>query len=391
MAMNFDLTDDQKLLVDSVRKFCKEESPVERLRRLRDLPLGWEAKVWKQMGELGWLGVAFPESVGGLGGSFQDAALIVEQLGTTLVAEPFIASIALGGTLVHRAGSGAQHEQFLSPTLAGDESLAVAYLEKDARFDVAKVETKATRSGSGFKLTGRKRWVLNGHGARHLVVTARTGGSVSERKGISLFVVDPAAKGVKVTPVSCMDSHRAAFVELDGVEVGEDRVLGPVDGGFDALDVAMDYAAAAACAEGSGIVQSVLTMTRNYLCEREQFGAKIGTFQALQHRCVDMFVETELCKSMAIMAMIKVEESSAEERQRAVSAAKVQLTTGGIFVCRQGIQLHGGIGVTDEHDVGLYFKRMHVLNTLFGDAEFHTARYASLGSFTEGVERSDAY
>ena len=391
MAMNFDLTDDQKLLVESVQKFCREESPVERLRKMRDNPIGWEKSTWQKMGELGWLGVAFPEDVGGLGGSFQDLALIVEQLGTTLVPEPIIASIAVAGRALLEAGTESQKEELLSPTLAGEQSLALAYLERESRHDVTNVQTTATKAGSGYTITGQKRWVLNGQAADHILVSARTSGEARDRDGVSLFVVDPGMKGVSIKTIQCMDSHKAALLDLDGVEVGQDRRLGEAGKAADVLDLALDSGAATACAEGSGIVQSVLQMTRNYLCEREQFGAKIGTFQALQHRCVDMFVQTELVKSMAIMAMIKLDDTDADERRRAISACKAQLTTGGIFVCRQGIQLHGGIGVTDEHDVGLYFKRMHILNTLFGDEAFHAARYGALPSFTEGVERSSAY
>ncbi len=383
--MDFELSDDQKMLVDTVQSFCKKESPTERLRKMRENPIGWEKKIWQQMGELGWLGVAFPEDVGGLGGSFVDAGLIIEQLGTTLVPEPFIPSVALAGSILQAGGTVAQKEQFLTPMLEGSESLAVAYLEAQSRHTVTDVQTRAEKTGNGYKLTGKKRWVLNGQGADHIVVSARTGGETRDTDGVSLFVIDPGMKGVSVNTVTCMDSHKAAMVEFDGVEVGEDRLVGQEGQARSLLELSLDYGATAACAEGAGIMQAVLSMTRNYLTEREQFGAKIGTFQALQHRCVDMFVETELGKSTATMAMIKIAAKDANERKRAVSAAKSQLGTGGGFVTRQGVQLHGGIGVTDEHDVGLYFKRMHILSALFGDEEFHVARFASLPSFEEHV------
>jgi alkylation response protein AidB-like acyl-CoA dehydrogenase len=192
-------------------------------------------------------------------------------------------------------------------------------------------------------------------------------------------------KGVRVQPIKTMDGKRAAMVALDGVEVGAERLLGDADGAAAVLEQVTDYGAAAACAEGSGIMQTVLWMTRNYLTERKQFGVAIGTFQALQHRCVDMFVETELGKGTMLMALIKASEEDAVERKRAISAAKLHLCVGGGFVVRQGTQLHGGIGVTDEHDVGLFFKRMQVLFTAFGDDVFHTRRYASLPSFTTGL------
>ena len=382
--MNFDLTDDQKMLVETVVSFVRKDSPVERLRKMRKHEIGWEKNVWKQMGELGWLGVMFPESVGGAGMTFVEAGLIIEQLGATLVPEPYTPLVVAGSALLS-AGSNAQQEQFLTPSVAGDESLALAYLEEQSRNDLASVVTRAEKSGSGFKLSGSKRWVLNGHAADRFVVSARSAGGERDQKGIGLFVVDPSMKGVKLTKVECMDSTRAAMVELDGVEVGADRVLGDPEGGLATLDLAVDYGAAAACAEGSGACQRVLQMTRNYLTERKQFGVAIGTFQALQHRAVDMFLETELLKGTAILAMLKIASSDVVERQRAISAAKAQLSVSGGFVTRQGTQLHGGIGVTDEHDVGLYFKRLHVLGTLFGDEPYHVQRFASLPTFTRHV------
>jgi alkylation response protein AidB-like acyl-CoA dehydrogenase len=382
--MDFDLSDDQKMLVDSVASFVKKHSPVTRLRDLREDATGYSKDVWQQMGEFGWLGVAFPESAGGLGGSFVDAALILEQLGTTLVPEPFI-PLLIAGTALLRLGSDEQKERYLTPALAGTSSLALAYAEVQGRFNVADLKTRAERSGSSYRLSGEKRWVLNGHAADHILVSARTSGGDRDGDGISVFVLDRETPGLVVTPVKTMDGHHAAMLSLTGVEVGEDRRLGPEGAALAALEEAMDVGAAAACAEGLGIMRTVLAMTADYLRTREQFGVKIGTFQALQHRAVDMFVETELCKATSVLASVKVSDADEVERKSAISAAKVQLAVGGKLVTQQAIQLHGGIGVTDEHDVGLYFKRMHVLNTLFGDEEHHVARFASLPSFTAGL------
>lgn len=383
--MDFQLSDDQKMLVDTVSSFAKKDSPVERFRRLRKSERGWEAATWKQMGELGWLGVMFPEAAGGAGMSFVEAGLVLEQLGQTLVPEPYIPSVVLAGTVLLHGGDAAQHERFLTPMIAGDTSLALAYTEAQSRHDVADVATRAERKGDGWSLTGKKRWVLNGHAADEIVVSARTSGAAGDRGGVTLFAVAKGAPGLTITPVDCMDGHKAALLDFADVTVDASRRIGAEGGGVDLLDRALDNGAAAACCEASGLLQAVLMMTRNYLCERKQFGAAIGSFQALQHRLVDMFVETELAKSTAIMAMIKSGESDAAERARAISAAKCQLATGGGFVVRQGIQLHGGIGVTDEHDVGLYFKRHQVLASLFGDEHFHVARYAALPSFTRNL------
>jgi alkylation response protein AidB-like acyl-CoA dehydrogenase len=382
--MDFDLTEDQTLLVDTVREFVKKESPVERMRKLRDDERGWDPAVWKKMGELGWLGVPFPESVGGAGMSFVEAGLILQELGTALVPEPLL-PLLLAGTALARVGTPEQQERFLAPSIAGDESLALAWNEEQSRHDATNVRTRAEASGDGFLLTGKKRWVLNGHAASHLIVTARTSGDERSAEGLTLFVVDAGMKGVRITSVQTMDGQRAALVELDGVEVGLDRRLGAVGKAGPLLDELMDLGAACTVCEASGILQTVLWMTRNYLTERKQFGVPIGSFQALQHRAVDMFVETELTKGVAMLAMIKAQEPDPDERHRAISAAKASVSESGAFVTRQGIQLHGGIGVTDEHDVGLYFKRMHILSTLFGDDAHHLARYAKTPAFLAHV------
>jgi alkylation response protein AidB-like acyl-CoA dehydrogenase len=383
--MNFDLTEDQKMIVDTVRNFVKKELPLERMRKMRNDERGYSPEVWQHMGELGWLGIAFPEEVGGFGGSFVDASLIVQQFGTTLVSEPYLASAVLAGKALLLAGSSEQHEKWLTPMIVGETTLALAYAERDSRFDVASVATRAEKSGDGFRLKGEKCWVLNGHAADQIVVSARTSGDVRSPEGASLFLVDKDDAGLERQALKTMDGKRAAKLSLD-VQLGADRLLGELGAGHAVLDRVMDYGAAALCAEGSGMLAAVLAMTLEYLKTREQFGVKIGTFQALQHRAVDMFVETELAKSTGIMAAIKVDYDDDDQRRRAVSAAKAQLAISGKLVTQQAIQLHGGIGVTDEHDVGLFFKRMHVANTLCGDEEFHVARFAALESFERGID-----
>jgi len=383
--MNFDLSDEQRLLVDTVSSFVKKQSPVSRHRALRDDPVGWSREVWQQMAELGWLGLMVPEEAGGLGGSFADVALILEQLGTALAPEPILPALIASAPLL-RLGTAAQKEAFLAPFIEGRTSLALAYAETQSRHDVTDVTTRAAPGAGGYTLDGTKRWVLNGHAADTIVVSARTSGGARDREGVSLFVLDRATPGLAVQSVKTMDGHHAAMLSLQGVTVAEDRLLGPEGGAAAALEEAMDIGAAAACAEGAGIATTVLAMTTGYLKTRDQFGVKIGSFQALQHRAVDMFIETELCKSTAILAMLKVASPDETERKRAISAAKVQLAVGGKYVTQQAIQLHGGIGVTDEHDVGLYFKRMVVLNALFGDEEHHVARFAGLPTFAAGLD-----
>jgi alkylation response protein AidB-like acyl-CoA dehydrogenase len=375
--MHFDLSDDQRLLVDTVASFVKKESPVERFRRLRDDEdgIGWSRHVMRTFGELGWLAVPFAEEDGGLGGSMLDVALILEQLGATLVPEPYLASIVLGGLALARAGSAEQRAAFLPGVLAGEQTLALAHAED--RFEPRRVRTRAERTAGGFRLRGHKRWVLNGHAADHVVVVARTSGGDEDAEGISLFLVDRGAPGVKTTVVRTMDGHRAAMLELD-VEVPRARLLGGEAGtegrALPILERVLDGATAAVCAEGLGLMSQALLRTRDYLAQREQFGVKIGSFQALQHRCVDMFVETELAKGTTILAAVRADDADEHARKRGVSIAKVHLASGGRFVVQHAIQLHGGIGITDEADIGLYFKRMHVLEALFGDEDWHLAR-----------------
>jgi alkylation response protein AidB-like acyl-CoA dehydrogenase len=383
--MNFDLSPDQKMLADSAAQFAKKESPITRFRKMREDETGWQKETWKKMGELGWLAILLPEELGGFGGTFVDFALVLEQLGTTLVPEPLIASCALAATAVLDAASAEQKERILAPLAAGDASLALAYAERNGRYDASWVETQAVKSGGGYQLDGEKIFVLNGHAADTLIVSARTSGSAGDAKGISLFVVDPKAKGVIVKNVKTMDGQRAAAITFTKVELAESARLGAEGEGLAALEHAIDRGAAAACAEGVGILKTSLEMTRDYLCTRQQFGVKIGVFQALQHRCVDMFIETELAKSVSILAMLKVDDADVASRKEAISAAKAQLSASGKYVTQQAIQLHGGIGVTEEHDIGLYFKRMSVLNSLFGDEAWHLARFSQLPSFTEGA------
>ena len=383
--MDFELNEEQRLLVDNVNSFVKKDSPLSRCRAQRDEEPGWSKEVWAQMGELGWLALPFAEEDGGLGMSFLEVALILERLGTTLVPEPIIPSVVLGGTAVARAGSAAQKERLLAPVLEGQGTLALACSERESRHDVSRVATTAEQSGDGYSLSGEKVWVLGGDCADHVIVSARTGGAVDEAAGVSLFAFDPGADGVKVEPLKTMDGRRAAHITLEGVKVGPDALLGDAGSAAPLLEEVMDLGAAAACAEGAGLLESAFEMTREYLCERQQFGAKIGSFQALQHRAVDMFVELQLAKATMLLAALKV-DADADERRKAISTAKVQLGQSGKYITAQAIQLHGGIGVTDEHDVGLFYKRMNVLMALFGDEEHHVARFTSLSGFERSAE-----
>ncbi|MFT4570476.1 MAG: alkylation response protein AidB-like acyl-CoA dehydrogenase [Hyphomicrobiaceae bacterium] len=379
--MNFDNSEEQQMIIDSVRRFVANESPVERFRRMREDERGWEPKVWAKMAEQGWLAVCYPEEQGGFGGSFVDAALILEQLGRGLVPEPYIASVVLAGGLISRLGSPEQIESFLTPMISGETSLALAFAERQSRYNLADCQSSAEKSGAGYVLRGEKAWVLNGHAADQLVVVARTSGDQLDDEGLSLFVVDGDAPGLKRVPFLGMDGQKTALITLDGVEVGADRLLGEEGKALASLEWAVDRGASAACAEAQGELQELFERTNEYLKERKQFGRAIGSFQALQHKMADMFAETELCRGTMLMSALQVDIEDATERMHDVSCAKIQLTDGGWLVQKNAVQLHGGIAVTDEHDAGLFFKRVRVLQGLFGDADHHADRIQKLPSF----------
>ena len=268
--------------------------------------------------------------------------------GRGLVPEPYIPSVVLAGGLLERLGTETQIEELLQPMIAGDISLSLAYAERQSRYQLADCLTTAEHTRDGWKLCGDKVWVLNGHAADSVIVVARTGGEQLDEDGLSLFVVDAQANGLERTTVNGMDGQRTAMIRLDSVEIPESALLGPEGDAFEPLEWAIDRGAAAACAEGQGLLQELFERTVEYLKEREQFGAKIGTFQALQHRAADMFAETELCKGTMLLSALKADSDDPDERRAEISAAKLQLSDGGWFVQENAIQLYGGIGVTDE-------------------------------------------
>lgn len=379
--MDFELTQDQQMLADAARQFARRESTLSRLRQMRTHPVGWEKTLWKRMAEQGWPGILYPERLGGIGGSMVDMAQVLGSLATTLTPEPLLDSAILGGLPILFAGNPEQQARWLQPMIAGDTTLALAYAETGTRYTPAWIACAAERSAEGYRITGEKVFVSNGVAADAIVVAARTSGHPGDEAGLTLFVVEPRQPGVQIEPIAGIDSHRYARIRFNHVAIAHSARLGEEGAALPILERVLDFGATACVAEGIAIAQQMLEMTVEYLKMRKQFGVFIGTFQALQHRAVDMFIETELTRSAAILAVLKVGSSDENERKRAVSCAKAQLGIGGKFVSQQAIQLHGGIGVADEHDIGLFFKRMHVLQTLCGDERFHVERVASLPSF----------
>ncbi|HWG78209.1 MAG TPA: acyl-CoA dehydrogenase family protein [Stellaceae bacterium] len=376
--MDFDLSEEQRLLDETVRRLIKDEYGFEKRKSYKGSPEGFSRKLWSRYAEIGLLGLPFAEEHGGFGGSAVESMIVMESFGRGLVLEPYLASVVLGGGIVAAAGSAAQKQAILPPLAQGKLMLAFAHGEPRSRYALADVETSAARDGSGYVLNGRKAVVLHGDSADKLVVSARSGGSRRDRKGISLFLVDAKAKGVAVRGYPTVDGQRAAEIVLDEVRIGADALLGAPGEAYAAIEHALDRAIAALCAEAVGIMEVLNATTLDYLKTRKQFGVPIGSFQVLQHRMAEMMLEHEQAKSMAILAALSADGADAQERRRVISAAKVQIGKSGRFIGQQAIQLHGGIGMTDEYTAGHYFKRLTMIAQSFGDEDHHLERFAEV-------------
>jgi len=381
--MDFDLSEEQRLLQESVGKLIADEYDFEKRKAYAKEPAGYSSARWAQFAELGLLGIPFPESLGGSGGSAVETMIVMEAFGRGLVLEPYLATVVLGGGILRRAGSAAHQRELVPAVIAGKLRLALAHGERQARYDLADVATSARPAGGGWALSGRKAVVMHGDSADRLIVSARTAGNQRDAGGISLFLVDAGAPGVTVEGYPTVDGLRAAEIELKDVKVGPDALVGERDRGFAIVEQAVDAGIAALAAEAVGAMAAMHEITVDYLKTRRQFGVAIGSFQALQHRAVDMLVALEQARSMAYLATMMAEETDAAERRRAISAAKVQIGRSARFVGQQSIQLHGGIGMTMEYKIGHYFKRVSMIDTLFGDAEHHLRLVAGAGGLVD--------
>ena len=369
------LTEEQRLLKESLERFRQQDYTFEKRRNLL-AKLGADGDpVWTQFAELGWLAATLPEEHGGLGGSNADLALLMEQFGRGLVTSAFVPTIALGATALRLAGSDEQKAEILPGVAEGRTKLTLAYVEPPAQPDPAIVATRARRDGDGFILSGEKLAVLYGNVADYLLVSARTSGDIGDRHGISLFLVPAGARGLAVASYHTHDAGWAADLRLDDVRVGADAVVGTVDFGLTTIEAALDAGTAAICAEAVGAMWSLHEMTLDYIKVRKQFGATIGSFQAIQHRVVNMYMKCQLAQSMALAGIAALDLSDAAARARTVSAAKVQVGRAARQVGEEAIQLHGGIAMTDEYAAGHYFKRLTMARVMFGDEEYHLRRY----------------
>jgi len=372
--MDFSLTEEQNLLRDSLARYIEREYPFEKRRAIQRSAEGFSREVWSAFAEMGFLGLTAPEEYGGYGGSPVDTLVVMQAIGNGLVVEPYLASAVLGTGLVARAGSAAQKERLLAAAARGELLLTLAHAEPDSRYELAAVTTSARRQGKDFVLQGHKAVVPWGAQADRIIVSARTSGGPRDAQGISLFIVERGMNGVSARDYRTIDGHRAAEVRLDGVTVGADAVLGPIDGALPLLEAIADVGAAALCAEGVGVMETLNAQTLEYIKTRQQFGQPIGRFQVLQHRAVDMFIHLEQSKSIALLAAVQADSDDASQRRRAVSAAKAHIGRSGRAVTQAAIQLHGGMGVTDELPASHYAKRLTMIDFHLGDADFHVER-----------------
>ena len=375
------LTEEQQLLQSTAADFARQSLPVSRLRALRETGDGFSRDLWREMGNLGWPGMLLPEEYGGLGLGYADAVVVLEELGKALAPEPFLSTVLLAGNAVLLGGSAAQKQEILPRVASGEAVLAFAHHEPRARHRMHHVATRAAAQSDGsFTISGVKDVVLDGAAAERLVVSARTSGGNDDRDGISLFLVDPHAPGVTVTRQQLVDHRSAALVRLDGVKVPADAQVGTLGKGADVIDATLDRATVGLCAEMLGGMVRAAEMTFAYLKERKQFGVVIGTFQALKHRAARMFIEIELGRSV-VMAAARALDEGARDTAMLVSVAKARLSEGYVLVASEAVQMHGGIGMTDEHDVGFYLKRARAAEILLGDAPYHRDRYAKLQDY----------
>jgi pimeloyl-CoA dehydrogenase small subunit len=377
--MDFDLSEEQRLLKDSVDRLLADRYDFETRKKHADNPEGWSRELWAQYAELGLLALPFSEEHGGFGGGGTETMIVMEAFGRALVLEPYLATVVLAGGLIAEGGSDEQGQRVIPQIADGSQRLAFAHSERQSRYDLADVTAEAKRDGDGWIIDGEKSLVLHGDTADQLIVSARTSGNRRDRGGIGLFLVGAKTDGVSRRGYPTQDGLRAAEISLAKVRVGPENVIGDPENALPLIEKIVDRAIAALCAEAVGAMHEMHALTVDYLKTRKQFGVPIGSFQALQHRAVDMFVALEQARSMAMFATMMAGDDDADERRKAVSAAKIQIGRSGKLVGQQAIQLHGGVGMTMELKVGHYFKRVTMIDTLFGDADHHLARLAEAG------------
>ncbi len=382
--MNFELSDEQTLLAETIKRFVATHYNFDTRAKIMASPGGFSTDVWAAIAEMGLLGLPFAEVHGGFGGSTVDVMLVMEAIGEGLLVEPYLATVGLGGRFIARAGSKAQQERILPALIEGKHTLAFAHTEPGARYDLRQVGLKARRQGEGWVLDGDKAMVLHGGSADTLVVSARTAGGDTDAAGITLFLVPRTAPGVTVKESRTIDNLRTADIRFSDVRVGPDALLGREGEGYPVIEEVVDYATALLCAEAVGAIRYANEATLEYLKTRRQFGVPIGSFQALQHRMVEMMISYEQARSMAYLACVKIDSAEAAERRHVISAAKIKIADACRHVSQESVQLHGGMGMTEELKVSHTFRRLTMLAQTFGDAEHHLERFAATDTASHG-------
>jgi len=375
--MNFELSEEQKMIQQSVERFVQENYDLTNRVKISSEDPGYSQDYWTAMAELGWLGLAFSEEDGGFGGNQIDTLVLMEQFGKGLVLEPFLANIVLGGGAIKRGGTSAIKESVLPNLIEGNLQVTLAYAEEQSRFDIEDVATAAREDGNNFIINGKKSMVLNAESADKIVVVARTNGSQVDEDGISLFLVDATSAGIERENFPTVDGLRASEITFTDVEVSSDNLIGEKDKGFSILQAVVNDAILALSAEAVGAMEVLYKDTVEYTQQREQFDHPLSDFQVLQHRMVDMFMEYEQCKSLLLRATMETVQDPILA-QRTVHALKHLIGKSGIFVGESAVQLHGGMGVTEELRIGHFFKRLLVIDSQFGNSDFHLDKFTSL-------------
>lgn len=374
--MNFDYSEEQQLLANSVKQFITKDYTFEARKEILDSTTGYSDRVWSTFAEMGLLGLPFANQYGGFGGNAVDLMPVMEAIGEGLVVEPYLATIGLGGQFIARGGTAAQKNALLPAIVEGKLKLAFAQSERGARYDLSHVTVRAQKSEHGYTLDGEKCVVIHGPCADKLVVSARTAGNDASSRGISLFLLDRNTPGVSLKTYVTVDNLRAADIHFSAVNVPVDALIGKEGKAFSLIESVIDYATALLCCEAVGAIKSANDATLEYLKTRKQFGVPIGSFQTLQHRMVDMMISYEQAKSMASLACVKIESAGAAERKQIISAAKIKIADACRHVSQESVQLHGGMGMTEELKVSHTFRRLTTIAQTFGDADHHLERFA---------------
>lgn len=377
--MDFDLSDEQRMLKESVEQLITDRYTFEQRKQYMKEPAGYSREMWDQYAEMGLLGLPFDEKYGGVGGGAVETMIVMEAFGRGLTLEPYLATVVLAGGLINLGGSEAQKKSLLPKIADGSLRMAYAHSESQSRYDLADVATTAKRDADGWILDGSKSFVAHGDEAGKLVVSARIAGDRKSEDGIALFVVDAKAPGVSRKGYETQDGQRAAQIKLSGVKVSSNDALGDPGKALPLIRKVADNTLAAVAAEAVGAMGAAHEVTMEYLRTRKQFGVAIGSFQVLQHRAVDILVALEQARSMALYATMMVNDPDPAERSKAISAATIQIRKSGKFVGQQVVQLHGGIGMTLEYKIGHYFKRLTAMESLLGDTDHHVAALARAG------------